>query len=453
MNKYDHGKKEIVVQIPGHVEELLDTLTKNGFEAYAVGGCVRDAILGRRPEDWDITTSALPMQIKGLFRRTVDTGIKHGTVTVLIDNIGYEVTTYRIDGDYEDYRHPKNVEFTASLAEDLKRRDFTINSMAYNPETGLVDLFGGLRDLENRVIKCVGNPEQRFSEDALRTLRAIRFCAQLNFTIEKRTKDAIAKMAPLIANISKERIQVELDKILVSMNPDEIKMAYETGITSYILPEFDLMMKTRQNSPYHKYSVGEHTLVVLKNVRADHYLRWAALLHDIGKPLVRTTDESGRDHFKGHGKKGTELAREILKRLRMDNRTIGIVTRLVEYHDYKIEKNESSVRRGIARVGEETFPYFIELCYADLSGKSEYAIQKNFDLLEYIKETYKRIIEEGNCITLSDLAVKGDDLIGMGLLPGKRIGEILNELLEMVLENPSLNDKNYLLDFVKKNFT
>ncbi|MBR5290579.1 MAG: CCA tRNA nucleotidyltransferase, partial [Erysipelotrichaceae bacterium] len=246
--------------LPSKVKFIIDTIRQAGYEAYAVGGCVRDSILGREPDDWDITTSATPMQVKELFRRTIDTGIQHGTVTVMLDKDGFEVTTYRIDGKYEDSRHPKEVIFTPSLEEDLKRRDFTINAMAYNEEDGIIDLFGGMEDIKNKRICCVGDPMERFSEDALRIMRAVRFSAQLGYTIEKSTAAAIKELAPTLQNISAERIQVELVKLVTSPNPDFLRIAYEQGVTAVIMPEFDRVMETEQNNPHHCYSVGEHTL-------------------------------------------------------------------------------------------------------------------------------------------------------------------------------------------------
>ena len=290
--------------IPSNAEKILHILEENGYEAYVVGGCVRDSILGRTPDDWDITTSASPEQVKELFHRTVDTGLQHGTVTVLMDKEGYEVTTYRVDGDYEDGRHPKQVMFTSSLEEDLKRRDFTINAMAYHPVRGLVDLFHGMEDMQAKIIRCVGDPMERFHEDALRILRAVRFSAQLGFTIEKETKNGIRVLAPNLKCVSAERIQTELVKLLVSPHPDYLRVAYETGITKEFLPEFDRCMETEQNTPHHCYTVGEHILHSLMLVRPDKVLRLTMLLHDIAKPVMRKTDENGRDHFKMHAADG-----------------------------------------------------------------------------------------------------------------------------------------------------
>ena len=290
------------ITLPDDVKQIIETLEQHGYEGYAVGGCVRDSILGRIPNDWDITTSATPQQVKKLFPRTVDTGIQHGTVTVLMGKEGYEVTTYRVDGEYEDARHPKEVTFTANLEEDLRRRDFTINAMAYNDSEGLVDVFGGRADIEQKVIRCVGNAEERFGEDALRIMRAVRFSAQLGFTVDPDTAEAAKKLAGTLSKISAERIQTELVKLLVSPHPDYLRYAWEYGITAVVLPEFDRTMETPQNNPHHCYNVGEHTLEALRNIEADKTLRLAALFHDFGKPQTHTTDADGIDHFHGHAK-------------------------------------------------------------------------------------------------------------------------------------------------------
>ena len=302
--------------LPDKVRLIIQKLTDEGFEAYAVGGCVRDCLLGKKPNDWDITTSATPIQVKSLFRRTIDTGIQHGTVTVMLGSEGYEVTTYRIDGAYEDARHPKEVTFTASLEEDLKRRDFTINAMAYNDDSGIVDLFGGLSDLDKGIIRAVGDPYDRFDEDALRILRAVRFAAQLDYAIDEKTLEALKKLAQNLTKISAERIRTELQKLLVSGHPEKMLTLYETGVSGVILPEFDLMMKTGQNTPHHMYSVGIHTIEALKNsVAFDDSLyeddiknlRLTMLFHDCGKPAARTVDETGRDLIEYGIKPGPDL--------------------------------------------------------------------------------------------------------------------------------------------------
>ena len=295
------------IELPKKVLFIINNLQLAGYDAFAVGGCVRDSILARKPQDWDITTSAKPEAIKEIFRRTIDTGIEHGTVTVMIGKDSYEVTTYRIDGAYEDSRHPKEVRFTNCLEEDLRRRDFTINAMAYNDDVRLVDVFGGMQDLNHHLIRCVGDPRERFSEDALRILRAVRFSAQLDFPIEPDTAKAVKELAPNLKNISAERIQTELVKLLTSPHPERIQDACELGITKVVLPEWDAMVGVKQNTIHHKYDVAEHTLHTLKHVKRDKYLRLTMLFHDMGKPAMKTTDEKGNDHFKGHAQKARKL--------------------------------------------------------------------------------------------------------------------------------------------------
>lgn len=440
------------IQLPEKVNIIISTLQVHGYEAYAVGGCVRDSILGREPDDWDITTSATPLETKALFKRTFDTGIEHGTITVLLDKDAFEVTTYRVDGKYEDSRHPKEVTFTRSLKEDLLRRDFTINAMAYNDEEGLVDVFGGIRDLKNKSIRCVGNAEERFGEDALRILRAVRFAAQLGFEIEKETQKGIVKLAPTLANISAERIQVELVKMLVSPNPGLLRKAYELGITKVMLPEFDEMMQTTQETPHHKYSVGEHTIKAIAMIRADKVLRLTMLLHDVAKPQMKTIDGNGVAHFKMHDIKGADMAKAILRRLKFDNDTLGKVTRLVQYHDYRIPAEPKRVRRAMNKIGEDLFPYYLEVRRADTMAQSEYLREEKLQNIREMEMCYQDILEKKECVSLKDLAVSGSDLIADGMQPGKEIGMVLNKLLEMVIENPNLNTKETLLALRKTMF-
>ena len=437
------------LSVPPGAEKILRALEEHGYEAYVVGGCVRDSILGRNPDDWDITTSASPQQVKEIFRRTVDTGLQHGTVTVLMDKEGFEVTTYRVDGAYEDGRHPKEVRFTASLEEDLKRRDFTINAMAYHPDRGLVDLFHGMDDMKKKVIRCVGDPMERFSEDALRILRAVRFSAQLGFSIEERTREGIRALASNLSHVSAERIQVELVKLLVSPHPDFLRDAYETGITAQFLPEFDACMETEQNTPHHCYTVGEHTLHSLLNIRADKVLRLTMLLHDIGKPVVKKTDENGRDHFKMHGPAGERMAKAILRRLKFDNDTIAKVCRLVKWHDDRPEPRMRSVRRAVNRIGEDLFPLYLEIQRADMLAQSEYRREEKTARLDGVAACYEEILREGQCVSLKNLAITGRDLIAEGFQPGPELGAILNRMLEHVLEYPEDNEKERLLELLR----
>lgn len=435
-----------MIQLPEKVKYIINTIIQAGYEAYAVGGCIRDSILDRIPDDWDITTSATPYQVKKLFKRTIDTGIQHGTVTVMLDKEGFEVTTYRIDGEYEDARHPKEVIFTGSLIEDLKRRDFTINAMAYNEEAGLVDIFEGMKDIERKVIRCVGNPKERFAEDALRMMRAVRFSAQLGYDIEEETLAAVKELSPNLMHISAERIQTELVKLAVSPHPENLRIAYEAGITQIILPEFDVCMKTRQNNLHHCYNVGSHILKSMEAVRPDKVLRLAMLFHDIGKPAVLTTDDEGIHHFHGHPEISERMARDILKRLKFDNDTIYMVTRLVRYHDYDVKPKEKYVRRAIVKTGENVFPLLFEVKEADIQAQSGYLREEKEKKLKEVRQVYERVLAEKQCISLKTLAVTGKDLIEeAGMQPGREIGEMLNKLLDVVLEEPEKNDREILL--------
>ena len=438
------------INLPEKVNFIIDTLNKHGYEGYAVGGCVRDTMLSRVPQDWDITTSAKPEQVKALFRHTIDTGIQHGTVTVMLDHEGFEVTTYRIDGEYEDARHPKEVQFTSNLLEDLKRRDFTINAMAYNEKDGLVDAFDGLGDLERGIVRCVGNPKERFSEDALRMLRAVRFAGQLGFSIDEQTKQAIGELAPTIAKVSAERIQIELVKLMTAKHPEEIRTAYETGLTKVFLPEFDAMMETKQKNPHHCYSVGEHTIEALKAAPRDKVIRLAMLLHDVAKPVCKTTDEDGIDHFYGHQDKGSEMARTILRRLKFDNDTTKRVCALVACHDHKPKLEEKFVRRAIFKNGSEQYPAIFAVKRADTLAQSGYQREEKLADIDEYERLYHKIMKEEQCLSIRDLAVTGSDLIALGMEPGKRIGETLNQLLELVLEHPEWNTKEKLLEQVHK---
>lgn len=441
----------MMIEMPQDVRFIIGELNKGGFEAYAVGGCVRDSILGRTPNDWDITTSATPFEVKDIFRRTVDTGLQHGTVTVLLKDQGYEVTTYRIDGEYTDHRRPDEVTFTGELSEDLLRRDFTINAMAYNDETGIVDLYGGIQDLEEGVIRCVGNPDDRFDEDALRIMRAVRFAAQLGFSVDSATREAATKHASELSQVSAERIETELTKLLISDHPEKVLDMYEMGITSIILPEFDKMMETEQNSPYHMYDVGRHTVEVIKNVSPTKVMRYAALLHDIGKPQCKTTDDKGVDHFKGHALVSEEMSTKILKRLRMDNDTIRDVKKIVRWHDYGISGviTKKSVRKMLSSMGEQYFSEFLDIKRADMKGQSDYRLAEREEVLSNIIRFHDEIMEEGNALSIKDLAVNGKDIMDLGIPKGPRVGETLSYLLERVLEEPTLNEKSKLEDIIK----
>lgn len=443
---------DVKIKMPGKVNKIIGVLQEAGFEAYAVGGCIRDSLLGRTPNDWDITTSAKPMEVKALFSHTIDTGIQHGTVTILLDREGFEVTTYRIDGEYEDGRHPKEVSFTGSLEEDLKRRDFTINALAYNETAGLIDIFEGQKDLKDGIIRCVGNAEERFTEDALRMLRAIRFSAQLGYRIEENTLAAIHKLAGNLEKISAERIQTELLKLMVSPHPDYLRTAYECGVTKVFFPEFDLAMETPQNHPHHCYNVGEHILHSLIEVPADKVLRLTMLLHDIAKPQCLTVDEKGITHFHGHEEMGAEMSRVILRRLRMDNDTTDKVCRLVRFHDYGngVAPDRRIVRRAVNKIGEDLFDDFILVKKADLLAQSMYLRKEKLSNLAAWDACYREIREAEECVSLRTLAVNGRDLIAAGLQPGRELGNILKQLLDEVLETPEKNEKDYLVSRAKE---
>lgn len=473
------------ITIPKPAEAVLRRLEEQGFEAYVVGGCVRDAMLGRMPEDWDITTSATPEEIKKSFHSTVDTGIQHGTVTVLIGGEPFEVTTYRLDGEYEDGRHPKKVAFTASLAEDLRRRDFTINAMAYHPERGLVDLYGGLTDLREKRIRCVGCAEERFGEDALRILRALRFASQLDFEIEEQTRQAIRKLAGTLGKISAERIQKELTLLLLGKGCCKIREAWEDGVTAVVLPELNAMMKTPQNNPHHCFCVGEHCIHSMETVRLpedSHYqakealitengeqnriesreqmekwqkqdrivLKWAMLLHDVGKTRTRTSDEHGIDHFYAHAEVGAKMAWDILHRLKFDNYTCETVTKLVRYHDDAFRLTEQGMRRTIHRVGEDLLPLLFQVNEADIAAQNPELAAGKYKDLEAARELYQRVLAAGDALTIKDLAVTGYDLMELGVPQGRQIGRILSELLEQVLEEPERNEREWLLSYARE---
>lgn len=438
------------IQLPEKVNNIINTLEEAGYEAYAVGGCVRDSILGREPDDWDITTSAKPEETKRLFPRTVDTGIKHGTVTVLLGGEGFEVTTYRIDGVYEDGRHPTEVTFTANLKEDLLRRDFTINAMAYNDKSGLVDLYGGLTDIEDKVIRCVGDARERFDEDALRMLRAVRFSAQLGYRIDEATGEAVKALAPNLQKISAERIQVELIKLVTSPHPDYLRTAYELGITAQILPEFDLCMETPQRHKHHCYDVGEHILHSMLGVEPDKVLRLGMLFHDIGKPQTLTIDPDGTTHNKKHPFEGEKITRKVMRRLKFDNDTTDKVTKLVLYHDYDIAPTEAGVRRAVSRIGEDIFSMIFTVRRADIAAQSDYMREEKLAKVAYIEKLYKEVLARKDAVTVKDLAISGNDLIAEGMPPGRQIGETLSALLERVLDDPSLNTKEILLKLYKE---
>ena len=413
------------IEMPRDVEWIIEKIRNNGFEAFAVGGCVRDTLLERQPGDWDITTSAKPEEVKGIFGKTVDTGLQHGTVTIIKNRNGYEVTTYRIDGEYHDGRHPETVEFTSNLKEDLKRRDFTINAMAYSHETGIVDEFGGMDDLANRVIRCVGLAHDRFTEDALRILRAIRFAAQLGFEIEDETYKAISDIAPNLKNVSKERIQVELTKLLLSDHPEKMMMVEATGICPYVTADFgevfdrerEYLVETGKGENCEMQSepsaVGiEDSFAKGKTLPQEKSMRWAGFLRHMEPVKVRG----------------------ILKGLKLDNETIDNGRVMVEAAQTPLAPEKPQIRRFLSRMSRYQFEGCLYL--KELDGDGD---------MEEIRRLWKEIEAAGDCVSLKTLAVNGGDLMEAGVPKGKQNGENLAWLLDLVLEQPELNEKKCLL--------
>lgn len=433
-----------LIEIPSGVKTIIEKLETAEFEAFAVGGCVRDIILEIEPADWDITTSATPQQVKTLFSRTIDTGIAHGTVTVLIDGTGYEVTTYRIDGEYKDNRRPEAVAYTDNLIEDLKRRDFTINAMAYNPTVGIVDAFNGIEDLSEGLIRSVGLAKERFNEDALRMLRAIRFAARFGFEIHKDTKEAIQEMAPLIQAISAERILVELTKTLISDHPEYFEQLVELRLIHYIMPEYEPVVGLEQDNPNHVYTVDRHTMEALKYVKAHKVLRWSVLLHDIGKGYTKSLDLQGVGHFYGHVEKSVALSRQIMNRLKFDNLTKNRCLKLIEFHDHRISPKPKSVRRLLNQLGVGLFEDYIAIREADIMAQNSQFREKRLKELESIVSCYENILENAEAVTIKDLAISGKELLEMGVFQGQLVGKILSDLLEEVIEEPERNTLDYL---------
>jgi tRNA nucleotidyltransferase (CCA-adding enzyme) len=440
----------VKINIPLGAEIILKILRENGYEAYVVGGCVRDSLLGRQPKDWDITTNCLPEETITLFQSThnvIPTGLKHGTVTLIgTDHIPFEVTTYRIDGKYLDNRHPDRVEFTNSLKEDLSRRDFTINALAYNEQEGLIDYFGGIADLNSKIIRCVGNAADRFDEDALRMLRAIRFQAQLEFKIDKDIYNALLKLSYNIKNISIERIREEFNKILIA-NPMDIHYLSYLNLLKHFIPEYDMCECTTQINPYHIYDVGKHLLHSAENIDKNLQLKLTMFLHDIAKPQCKSTDESGIDHFYGHAEQSFKLAETILKRMKYDNKTIEKVITLVKYHDLDIN-HKKQIKRLLNEIGEDNLRDLLKVKEADIKAQNLDFYEKRHDNLKRVEDEIDDIIGQQQCFTIKNLKVNGRDLIQLGISQGKEIGVILEQLLDIVLDNPKLNEKEKLIEIV-----
>ncbi len=439
-----------VINLPSFVKIAIDTLKNHGYEAYVVGGCVRDSLRGVIPSDWDVCTSATPDATISVFSEytTIKTGIAHGTVTVMIDNNPIEITTYRIDGEYKDMRHPVNVSFTDSLELDLSRRDFTVNAMAYSPEKGIIDPFNGITDLKNKIIRCVGEADLRFSEDALRILRALRFSSVLSYSIEESTSKSIHNNAELLSKIAVERINTEFTKLICGANAKLVLSDYRDVIAT-IVPEIKPTFDFHQHTKYHIHDVWHHSLQALDVIRPTPILRLTMLLHDVGKPSCFTRDLNGTGHFYGHPKVSTEMADTVLHRLRYDKKTIESVCKLVKYHDSDIICQEKYILRWLNKLGTDTFMNLLEVKEAD--NKAQNPEFSYIEKINEIRALYYSMTNKPICFSLKHLCITGHDLIDIGITEGHKIGETLNTLLNLVIEEKLPNERDALLSYAQKN--
>lgn len=435
-----------IIELPENVDFILKRLNEKGFEAYLVGGCIRNILYGTSPKDYDFTTNASPEEIISAFSdyKTIETGIRFGTVTVIIEKEPYEITTYRIDGEYIDNRRPDEVVFTKSLSEDLKRRDFTVNALAYNPDSGIIDLFGGSDDLKNGIIRAIGDPDTRFNEDGLRILRGLRFASQYNMKIERETAESIHRNRELLRNISPERIAEEFNKLICG-NCENILREFHDVIAVFI-PEIEKCIGFKQHTKYHNRDVFEHILATVTAIKPEKHLRLAMFFHDIGKPDYFTMTE-GIGHFKGHAKGSKEIAENFFDSFRYDKATSEKVLSLIKYHDIVLENRDSLIKRYLNKFGEDQFFDIIDVHIADDMGKApEYS--KRIELYKKIKDRTKEIIERRECFSVKRLRINGKDLLALGY-KGDEIGKELNRLLEMVIEDNSLNEREILLESAK----
>ncbi len=436
---------------PG-ADTIIDILSSRGFDAYYVGGCVRDVMMGRIPHDYDIATGAEPEICADIIRNAgfavIETGLKHGTVTAVLNGRPYEITTFRADGAYTDHRRPSEVSYVKNIRDDLSRRDFTVNAMAADRNGNVTDHFGGVYDIKRRLIRCVGDPETRFKEDALRIMRAIRFAAVLDFTIEKETSDAIRSCKDLLKMISAERISQELTLLLTSGRPSAYIREY-IDVFGVFMPEIMPSVGFRQNNPWHIYDVFEHTMAALDNTPPDITTRLAVLLHDIGKPYTYSEDESGTGHFKEHAAVGADMARKILSRLRFPSSVINDVFVLVKHHDDRTSPDSVSVKRLMRRLGPENAARIADVELADSIAHNPVMVEDRIKDIYVIKDMIGRIERDNACIRISDLSVDGNDIISLGVPQGKRVGEILSTLLDAVIDERVPNDKEALTDLAK----
>ena len=435
----------MTMDMPKNVDTAINLLQSAGFEAYAVGGCVRDSLLGKTPNDWDITTSAKPEDMKSVFAdfHCIDTGIKHGTVTVVIDGEPLEITTFRLDGEYEDNRHPKSVTFTSDLGADLGRRDFTVNAMAYSKKTGTVDLFGGQNDLKNKIIRCVGDPDRRFNEDALRILRALRFASALDFEIEEKTAQSLLKNCALLGNISEERIAKELLKLVCGKGAKRILTDF-APVLFEILPELQPMYKNSHDNPHHCYDIYEHTLIAVESIDPEPTLRFAMLLHDCGKPAVKKFDENGVAHFYGHQRISAEISAQILARLKVSNKFRDEILFLVSNHDrWELYENTEKMPRYLSKFGLDGVLNLLKVMRADVLAQSpEYRYR--LDQIADAEETAKNLAAQKPCLSLSELQINGRTLMDIGIPQGRKLGAVLAQLLDEVIDGVTKNTQEAL---------
>lgn len=438
------------IKIPDAPRAILERLTDSGFEAYAVGGCVRDSLLGKRPNDWDITTNALPDQIKDCFAgyRTVDTGLKHGTVTLIYQQEPYEITTYRTDGKYSDGRHPDSVTFASALIDDLARRDFTVNAIAVDKDGHICDPFVGVQAVADRVIRCVGDPNRRFAEDALRMLRALRFASQLGFAIDAGTAAAIHANKKLLHNVSAERIAQEFTAILCGPNVYDVLMEY-SDVPAVFIPEIAACVNFAQNSPYHCYDVYRHIAVSVDNVPPEPLLRLTMFLHDIGKPQCYSVDAAGNGHFYGHNKVSSSIAQDVLTRLRFPGRIIGQVVTLVKYHDLPLQGTSKFVLRMLNKIGEQGFRDLLAVHKADCAAQSALGQEEQQILIAQTEAALEEVLRQQQAFSLRDLAICGRDVIALGVPPGPEIGKLLDMALDEVM-NGLPNDKSAILAYLRQ---
>lgn len=439
------------ISIPTGAKKIISLLQSNGYAAYVVGGCVRDSLLGFEPKDWDICTSATPEEVKHcLSNRTIDTGLKHGTITVISDDDNYEVTTYRVDGNYSDNRHPDKVKFVTSLTEDLARRDFTINAMAYNDTDGLVDKFGGITDLEHKRISCVGKPDDRFAEDALRILRAMRFASTYGFSIQQQTAESIHRNKKRLDNIAYERIQTELIRMLHGSGILQILLDF-SDVISTIIPELKPCVGFDQNNRYHQYDIYEHISHAVSNYTGDDApVKIALLLHDIGKPLCYTEDEKG-GHFYGHALPSRDLARVVLDRLRFDNKTKAEVLELVLYHDSVIEATPKTIRRWLAKIGEQRLRQLIAVKKADIAAHKIGTYEERLAKCDVLLSIVDEVIDKQQCFSIKNLSINGNYIIKLGIPEGVAVGRVLRTLLDMVIAGEIVNETDILKRWVSEN--